>query len=378
MGAASPRGEMSPAAAGGGGPGGSGLASLAGSRAVRAARAGASGALGRAAAAARATRSDGRRWIGAVRRRARRPQGPGVGVGGFVVELAGYLKERRARVERALEEALPAKSPDPGRLVEAMRYTLFLPGKRLRAVICVAVAEAFGGRERDVMPLGVAVEMVHAASLILDDLPAFDDATLRRGAPANHRVFGEATAVLAAVSLLAAAFRHLGDRSRPRFFGPDDAVGAVRELADAVGENGMVAGEALDILARGGRPDLDELERIHALKTGSLFIACAGEAARLSGAGPLEQAALRAYAKNLGLAFQITDDLLDVVGDPAATGKDHAEASEGANFVAFAGVEGARRLAEELIETATSSLEPLGKRATTLAALAEFVGRRDR
>ena len=293
------------------------------------------------------------------------------------MDLAGYLADRKGRVDRAVESALPPRRPDPGRLVEAMRYTLMLPGKRLRGIVCFAVAEAFGGREKDVQPFAVAVEMVHAASLILDDLPAFDDARRRRGSPTNHRVFGEPVAVMAAVGLLSGAFRHLARHSRPRWVGPDDAVGAIGTLADAVGEDGMVAGEALDVLARGTQPELAELERIHALKTGSLFIACAVEAGRLCGGGPTEQAALRAYAKNLGLAFQITDDLLDVTVDTDTLGKDHAPDAEGANFVTFAGVDGSRQLAAELIDTAVQSLAPLGRRGATLEAIARYVVRRE-
>lgn len=294
------------------------------------------------------------------------------------MDLETYLREGRARVEEALEQALPPRHPDPGRLVESMRYTLLLPAKRLRGIVCLAVAECFGAKSNDVMPLAVSVEMIHASSLILDDLPSFDDAIRRRGALANHRVFGESTAILAAVSLLCAAFRHPAACSRPRWLGPDDAVGTVFHLADAVGDQGMVAGEALDLLARGSRPGLDELERIHALKTGSLFIACAVEAGRLSGAGPDERAALKAYAKNLGLAFQITDDLLDVIGDPEKTGKDIGQDADGASFVTFAGLEGAERLARELVDTAVLALAPLGKRATVLEAIARFVVERDR
>jgi geranylgeranyl diphosphate synthase type II len=294
------------------------------------------------------------------------------------VELEQYLRDGRARVEAAIEAALPPRHPDAGRLVEAMRYTLLLPAKRMRGIVCLAVADALGGRERDVLPLAVAVEMVHAASLVLDDLPAFDDAHRRRGAATSHRVFGEATAVLAAVALLNAAFRHAALHSRPRWIGPDDAVGTVRELTAAVGEDGMVAGEALDLLAAGQTVGLDQLERIHALKTGSLFIACAVEAARLSGAGADEQATLRAYAKNVGLAFQITDDLLDAVGSAERTGKDVGRDREGSSFVAFAGIEGARQLADELIETAVGSLATLGRRGARLAALARYVGARDR
>ncbi len=220
--------------------------------------------------------------------------------------------------------------------------------------------------------------MIHASSLILDDLPSFDNALRRRGAPTNHRVFGEATAILAAVALLSGAYRHVARCSRPRMMGPDDAVGTVQQLAEAVGENGMVAGEALDLLARGAAPGFEELERIHALKTGSLFIACAVEAGRRAGAGAAEQAALKAYAKNLGLAFQITDDLLDAVGDPEKTGKDVGLDGAGASFVSFAGVEGARQLAQDLLDTAARSLAPLARRGEVLEAIARSVATRER
>lgn len=294
------------------------------------------------------------------------------------VDLGSYLDQRRRWVEKAIEQALPPRHPDPGRLVEAMRYTLLLPAKRLRGIICLAVCDVLGGKRRDVMPLAVAAEMIHASSLILDDLPSFDDARRRRGAMAAHLAFSESTAILAAVGLLNAAYRHLGGAARTRWIGPDDGSMAIRALAAAVGEDGMIAGEALDLAAGEQSPELAELERIHAMKTGSLFIACAVEAGRVSGAGAAELAALEAWAKNLGLAFQITDDLLDAVGDPELTGKDVGRDSAGTSFVAFAGVEGARRLADELVETAVESLSALGQRAEPLTAIARFVGQRDK
>ena len=294
------------------------------------------------------------------------------------MDLSEYLATRRQTVESAIEQAMPPRRPDPARLVEAMRYTLMLPGKRLRGIVCLAVAEIFETRASAVMPLAVATEMIHAASLVLDDLPAFDDARLRRGARTNHLVFGEATATLAAVGLLNAAFRHLSTCSRSRWVGPDEGISSTRALAHAVGEDGMIAGEGLDLEARGARPELSELEQIHAFKTGSLFIACTEDAGRIAGASGADLAALRAYAKNLGLAFQVVDDVLDAVGDPSKTGKDAHQDGEGGNFVTFAGVDGARRLAAELIETAIESLSALGQRARRLEEIASYVGRRDR
>ncbi len=292
--------------------------------------------------------------------------------------LAEYLEDRRTRVDEAIEASIPPRHPDPARLVEAMRYTLLLPGKRIRAIVCLAVAELFGGSEADVMPLAVAAEMVHAASLILDDLPAFDNAQRRRGSLTNHLAYGESTAMLAAVGLLNAAYGHLARASRRRWIGPDDGIGSAIALSEAVGENGMVAGEGLDLLARDETPGLEDLEQIHAMKTGSLFIACTVEAGRLAGAGSNESTALRAYSKNLGLAFQIIDDVLDAVGDPEKTGKDTGQDEGGANFVTFAGVDGARQLSAELIETAVLSLSTFGSRARRLEEIARYVGGRDR
>jgi farnesyl diphosphate synthase/geranylgeranyl diphosphate synthase type II len=183
--------------------------------------------------------------------------------------------------------------------------------------------------------------------------------------------------MLASIGLLNAAYRHLALTLPTKWLGPDLAAAATIALAEAVGENGMVAGEALDLAARGSTPGLDALERIHALKTGSLFIAAIVEAGRLAGAGSVEQAALRAYAKNLGLAFQIVDDLLEVTSTPAQTGKD-VTTTGGPTFVSLAGTDGARQIVHELIETAVQSLAPLGRGGARLCALARQSEQRDR
>jgi geranylgeranyl pyrophosphate synthase len=292
------------------------------------------------------------------------------------LDLPAYLADKRTKVNEALENALPPRHPDAGKLVEAMRYTLLLPGKRLRGIVCLATADAFGAKEKDALVLACAVEMVHASSLILDDLPQFDDADLRRGEPANHLRYDQATAILAAVGLLTSAFRHLAGQLPSRWLGPDAGSACAVALADAIGENGMLAGEALDLLARGRQLGLAAVEQIHALKTGSLFIAATVEAARLAGAGAYEQAALRAYAKNLGLAFQITDDLLEVDSTHQQTGKLSRTVDQAPTFVAIAGIDGARQIVQELIDTAVTSLEPLAQRAETLRAIARATASR--
>jgi geranylgeranyl pyrophosphate synthase len=215
------------------------------------------------------------------------------------------------------------------------------------------------------------MELVHASSLILDDLPSMDDASLRRGRRANHLEFGEAIAILAAFGLLNLAYGTLA-----RTY---DAVMSSRLsalLADAVGMDGLIGGQATDLLATDQQISFQTLERIHRGKTGALFSASATAGAMLAGAPAEAVGSLSAYAKNLGLAFQIIDDLLDVEGDPAATGKAIREDAKKTTFVSFSGVAGARQLALELCATADRALEPFGRRADRLRELSQFIAAR--
>lgn len=215
------------------------------------------------------------------------------------------------------------------------------------------------------------MEMVHASSLILDDLPSMDNAPLRRGQPANHVQFGEAVAILAAFGLLNLAFATLG-----REYPPELASRVSVLLSDAVGADGLIGGQAADLLATDHQIDFDMLERIHRGKTGALFGAAATAGALTAGAGPDAVAALAAFAKNLGLAFQIVDDLLDVEGNPAETGKAVRLDVKKTTFVSFSGVSGARQLAAELCQTADRALAPFGRRAGRLRELSAFVAAR--
>jgi geranylgeranyl diphosphate synthase type II len=211
--------------------------------------------------------------------------------------------------------------------------------------------------------------------LILDDLPSMDDATLRRGRPALHKVVGEANAILAAVSLLNAAYAAaleapgMSDRTRAE---------AAALLTRAVGSDGLIGGQVQDLAGTGQRLDLEALEWTHSHKTGALFLAAAELGALASGARTAPREAVLRYAKNLGLAFQITDDLLDYSGNPATTGKDAGQDRERTTFVNLCGIEGARRLVDELVDAALAALARFGKRAATLHALAELVRSRDR
>jgi geranylgeranyl diphosphate synthase type II len=290
-------------------------------------------------------------------------------------ELEAYLVARRRRIEDALDRVLPPLGTPPPILHEAMRYTVLLPGKRLRGILVLASAEVFRGRAEAALSLACAVEMVHAASLILDDLPCMDNATIRRGRKALHLVVGEANAILAAIGLLSGAFALV--QGAPEL-GAKERSDATAALASAIGGEGLVGGQVVDLESTGKRLGLEELEYVHSHKTGALFIAAAELGAIAAGGRPRRIEPLRRYAKNLGLAFQITDDLLDYSGSPETTGKDAGLDRDRTTFVNLCGIDGARRLVDELIGASIEALAPFGRRAAILASLAEYVRVRDR
>jgi geranylgeranyl diphosphate synthase type II len=285
-----------------------------------------------------------------------------------------YLRDQAAAVERALENLLPAPGPEDGGIAEAMRYTALSPGKRIRPVILLAVAESYAAPASRLMPCACALEMVHACSLILDDLPCMDDAELRRGRPTSHRIYGEDRAILAAFGLLNLAYGIVSaDPSVPDDLRP----GVASLLSEALGTRGLIGGQALDLADSPSGRSLHELEQIHSRKTGSLFIASVEMGALLGLAPEPERRALSLFAKNLGLAYQIVDDLLDATSDAASIGKDSQHDRRG-NFVSLSGVEGARRLAEELSDCALDHLAILGARGALLRGLALHLTGRSR
>jgi geranylgeranyl diphosphate synthase type II len=288
--------------------------------------------------------------------------------------LERTLEDYRQRVEAALRRLVP-----PGRapaVEAAVADSLFAPAKRLRPILSLLVAEVLKGNPEAVLPAGCAIEMVHTASLILDDLPSMDDAQTRRGRPTCHVAHGEATAVLAAFALMNRAFEILAGGWEG---GPDAAArGAIaRELARAIGTDGMIAGQSVDLLMTDRQIDFPTLEFIHSRKTGALFMASAALGAMAARARPAEVASVVAYAKNLGLAFQIVDDLIDV-GGGAEAGKDVGKDLKKTTFVSFSGVEGARAVARELIAVSQAALQPFGPRAEPLRDLARYVVTRRR
>jgi len=284
--------------------------------------------------------------------------------------LEAALQERRALVESALRKLWDGgQSPEVALAVED---SLFAPAKRLRPVLALLVADLFGGVATAVLPAGCAVEMVHTASLILDDLPAMDDAAARRGRPACHVVHGEANAILAAFALLNRAYEILAE-GWPGAPAAQTRAAIARDLARAVGMDGMVAGQARDLSMTDRPLDFASLEFIHSRKTGALFMACAALGAAAAGAAAAESKAVVTYAKNLGLAFQVVDDLIDATGGAQEAGKDVGKDLKKTTFVSFSGVAGARQLAEELIAASHDALEGFGPRAQPLRDLARYV-----
>ena len=278
--------------------------------------------------------------------------------------FAAYQKLVNAELDRLI--------PDDGtRVSQSMAYTVRAPSKRVRPVLTLLAAELCAGTASRAVSAAAVMELVHASSLILDDLPSMDDAPLRRGQKANHLEFGEAIAILAAFGLLNLAYGTLTTTYEPAI-----AARLVTILSDAIGADGLIGGQAADLLATDQQLSFETLERIHRGKTGALFSAAATAGAVLSGASKENIRSLSAYAKNLGLAFQIIDDLLDVDGDPSETGKAVRADLKKTTFVSFSGIQGARQLALELCQTADRALEPFGRRADRLRELSQFVAGR--
>ena len=295
-----------------------------------------------------------------------------------MTSLSAYLNERRVLVDEALDAALPPAMQPPSRLHEAMRYSLFCGGKRLRPILSLAAAEAVGGDARGVLPLACAVECIHTFSLIHDDLPSIDNDDLRRGSPTNHVVYGEAMAILAGDALLALAFELIGECRHS--FPADRTLEALSLVARASGTVGMVGGQVSDLECE-GRDDLDEetVASIHARKTGALLVASLLAAARLCGASPPQRDALEVYGDQLGLAFQITDDILDLEGDAAKIGKPVGSdlKQDKATYPKVLGLSESRRLALRSSDAAVQALADFDERAEPLRALARYVVERD-
>ena len=288
--------------------------------------------------------------------------------------LAARLAADRARVDARLEALFAERVAPAPRLEAAMRHGVLVGGKRLRPVLVYAAGRALGARDTELDAPAMALELIHAYSLVHDDLPAMDDDDLRRGQPTVHKAYDEATAILAGDALQTLAFEVLARAAHPRL------PALMLTLATAAGRDGMAAGQALDLAAVGGHPDVAALATMYGHKTGALIRA----AVRLGGLVAVAEddprlAALEAYAAAIGLAFQIHDDVLDVTGDTATLGKASGAdaARDKPTYPALLGLDGARARADTLVEEAIAALAPLGAHATPLAELARYMIERD-
>jgi len=277
-----------------------------------------------------------------------------------------FLLEKAAACEAAMDAYVSGWLNAPPRLTEAIRYSLFAGGKRLRPALTLGAAEALGADSTNAMPAACAIEMIHTYSLIHDDLPAMDDDDMRRGRPTLHKAYGEATAILAGDALLTMAFDVAAQSG---------SLEVVREIAAASGIVGMAGGQFLDLAAEGVELGLDDLKNIHRCKTGALIRVSLRCGAILGGASPKQLQDLTAYGEHIGLAFQIADDILDVVGNEALIGKPVGSDVDNnkATYPSVVGLEQAIAMADETRDAALDALKSWGENADTLRTLAYFI-----
>eukprot|EP00894_Picocystis_sp_ML_P000478 jgi/Pico_ML_1/50995/g2103.t1 len=291
-------------------------------------------------------------------------------------DFKAYMVQKAQQVEVALEKSVPVQHPEL--IHQAMRYSLLAGGKRIRPVLSIAACELVGGEAEAVMPTACAMEMIHTMSLIHDDLPSMDNDDFRRGKPTNHKVYGEEIAILAGDALLSYAFEHIARHTKG--VEPERVLQVVADLGKAVGSEGLVAGQVVDIKSEGnGDVELDTLQYIHEHKTAALLEAAVVCGARIGGATEAQLEALARYSRNIGLAFQVIDDILDVTQPTEVLGKTAGKdlLSEKSTYPKLLGLERSKEVAQELIDSAVAELSIFDKeRAAPLYALALYI--RDR
>lgn len=292
--------------------------------------------------------------------------------------LEKFISQNRDLVDEALDKFVPSAELEPQSLHEAMRYSIFAGGKRIRPILAMTAAEIVGADKSDIMPLAVALECVHTYSLIHDDLPAMDNDDYRRGKPTCHKVFGEATAILAGDALVTLAFEILGSVELSRIFPCHRVLAVIRDVAEACGSRGLIAGQALDMYFEGKPADNAAIEKIILNKTAALIRAAVTSGALLAGADRVQLDIFYKFGEKLGIIFQIRDDLLDLEGDPEKLGK--AVKKDGkrgkATYPSLHGADHSRRLILNLLAEARELIKPFGETARCLVLLTEFVARR--
>jgi len=289
-------------------------------------------------------------------------------------DLKAYLLDKRRIIDGALENYFPKADGLTADLIDAMRYSLFAGGKRLRPILCMAGAEMVGGEGRNTLPVACALEMIHTYSLIHDDLPLMDDDDLRRGKPTNHKVFGDAIALLAGDGLLTEAFSlmaspHAGE------IPPDRLLEAIRMISVAAGHGGMVGGQVVDMHWEGKEADLETVKFLHTHKTGALITASVTSGAVVGGAGESQVQSVLSYGKKIGLAFQISDDILDVEGDSETMGKTAgADEEKGkSTYPSVLGMDESKKIQSDLVQEAVQELKAFGEKAEPLRQIAYYI-----
>ncbi len=291
------------------------------------------------------------------------------------LDLKEHLKEKKRLVDKFLDDYLPKADVHPKALHEAMRYSLFAGGKRVRPILCIASCEAVGGDIDTVMPVASAIELIHTYSLIHDDLPAMDNDDYRRGRPTNHKMYGEAIAILAGDALLTLAFDLLSDKGLNKRLDSDSLLSIIKRLSSASGSAGMVGGQAADIQASGKEVNLPEVEYIHIHKTGALIRASVCIGAIAGNASKDALSALTRYGEAIGLAFQIADDVLDIEGSKDEIGKDVGSdiAKEKVTYPSVIGISESKKLAKGLIDKSIEAISTLGDKAEPLREIARYI-----
>lgn len=290
--------------------------------------------------------------------------------------LKAYLEDRQGIVEEALQRYLP-EDGIPADMYKAVRYSVFNGGKRIRPILCLAAAEAVGGDLAPAIPVACALELIHTYSLIHDDLPSMDNDDFRRGKPTSHKVFGENMAILAGDALLTEAFVLLS-RAEKVMFSPERRLAVIQEIAHAAGISGMVGGQALDVLAEKSGADENMLREIHRCKTAALIVASVKSGAIIFNAGKEKIQALTEYGMNVGQAFQIADDILNVEGDRELMGKGTGSdaARNKLTYPSLLGMEKSKEKLAEHIEAAVESLSDFDERAMPLIVIARYIKER--
>ncbi|AVD35635.1 polyprenyl synthetase family protein [Clostridioides difficile] len=290
------------------------------------------------------------------------------------MEFKQCLKEKASFVEKVLKEYMPKEEGYQKTVIEAMNYSLSAGGKRLRPILTLEACKIVGGNEDEAIPFAIAIEMIHTYSLIHDDLPALDNDDLRRGRPTNHKVYGEAMGILAGDALLNYAFEVMlaGSINKEN---PEKYLKAINEIAKGAGIYGMIGGQVVDVESENKQIEKEKLDYIHMNKTAAMMVGCMRAGATIGGANSEQMEEITKYAKNIGLSFQIVDDILDIVGDESKLGKKVGSDIENhkSTYPSLLGLDKSKEIAHNLIDEAKKSIEKLSDDVDFLNGLAEYI-----